>query len=204
MARARKPKSPQTVPLAPPSSRTPQVPGKPLIEIPEDEQWRLIKQTGILSSASLEGASAVNSNNNETLSLSDEIFNAILLIIPFSSILLLMEVLIRQQYGKETTLDVVMDRMVPGVPILSVFIFYTLRYKQDRRMQALLFFISVLVGSRMLYSMTNASWLVNMQQCPPLATIWIYTVVQLELGPAVASLAVIGAFVWWKDITIFQ
>lgn len=136
--------------------------------------------------------------------MGDEIFNAMLLIIPFSGILLLMEILIRQQYGKETPMEVVLDRMVPGVPILSLFIFYTTRYKSYRRLQTLIFIISVGVGSRMLWLLNNASWLVNMRQCPPLATVWIYTVLQLDLELAVGSLVVVGGFVWWKDLKILQ
>ena len=58
--------------------------GKPLIEIPEEETWRLIQQTGILEAAE-------NQKEVEGVSLGDEIFNAVLLIIPFSSLLLLIE-----------------------------------------------------------------------------------------------------------------
>lgn len=93
-------------------------------------------------------------------------------------------------------------------------------------MQFLLFIISIVVGSRMIYQLNHASWLVNMSQvscscpewvrlatisisylclqCPPLATIWSYTVIQLELMPAILNLVVVGAFIWWKDLRIFQ
>lgn len=96
-----------------------------------------------------------------------------------------------------------------------------IRYKQDRRLQMLLFVLSTLVGSRMLYLWDNASFLVIMKQvntlfggctghssvraqCPPLITIWIYTVVQLDLGAAVLSLSLVGCFVWWQDIRVFR
>ncbi|KAF8974229.1 hypothetical protein BDZ97DRAFT_1751072 [Flammula alnicola] len=209
MARQRKAKGPQTIPLISPSAAAARPgPAKPLLEIPEDEQWRLINQSGILNSASIETMTSVEAaatqDSTEVPSLSDDIFNAVLLIIPFSSILLLMEILIRQQYGKTASMEAIMDRMVPGVPILSIFIFYTVRYKQHRRIQTLLFTISVLVGSRMLYLIDNASWLVNMKQCPALATIWIYTIVQLDLELAVVSLLTVGAFVWWKDLKILR
>jgi len=59
---------------------------KPLIEISDEEQWRIIKQTGILDAAKLQDQRVV-----EEISFGDEIFNAVLLIIPFSSLLLLME-----------------------------------------------------------------------------------------------------------------
>jgi hypothetical protein len=65
---------------------------KPLIELPEDEQWRLINQTGILHKVS--NTTATKPNGSEPpakLDLADEIFNSILYIIPFSFLLLLME-----------------------------------------------------------------------------------------------------------------
>jgi hypothetical protein len=98
MTRRRTTKDPKTIPLAMPSATSPRpAPAKPLIEIPEDEKWRLINQTGILKSAALNSEPSTESLQGpaleeETLSTGDEIFNAILLIIPFSAILLLMEV----------------------------------------------------------------------------------------------------------------
>jgi hypothetical protein len=182
-------------------------PDKPLIDITEDEQWRLINQSGILQNPALVQESRIQSTvdvEDEDISLCDEIFNAVTLIIPFSSLLLLMEILIHHQYGKTASLEILTDRMLPGVPILSLFIFYTNRHKRVRRMQFLLFIISIVVGSRMIYQFNRASWLVNMSQCPPLATIWIYTIIQLELFPAFLNLVVVGGFVWWKDLKIMQ
>jgi hypothetical protein len=39
-------------------------------------------------------------------------------------------------------------------------------------------------------------------QCPPLATIWIYTIVQLDVVPAVANLAIVAAWVKWKGLKL--
>lgn len=94
MVRQRKPKDPKSIPLAPPSSTsTRAAPSKPLIEISEEEQWRLINQSGILKGPALQAIQRPESvpEPEEEPSLGDEIFNAILLIIPFSGILLLME-----------------------------------------------------------------------------------------------------------------
>lgn len=70
-------------------------PAEPLIEITEDEQWRLINQSGILQNAALVQESTTVESTEEVeednFSLCDEIFNAVMLIIPFSSLLLLME-----------------------------------------------------------------------------------------------------------------
>jgi hypothetical protein len=32
--------------------------------------------------------------------------------------------------------------------------------------------------------------------------LWIYTICQLELGPAVVSLSAVASFVWWKGLEI--
>jgi len=210
MARQRKAASKvdSEVPLTSPLKMSPRAkPDKPLIDITEDEQWRLINQSGILQNPTLVQESRVESTvdvEEEEISLCDEIFNAVMLIMPFSSLLLLMEILIHHQYGKTASFEILTDRMLSGVPILSLFIFYTNRHKRDRRMQLLLYIISIAVGSRMIYQFNHASWLVNMKQCPPLATIWIYTIIQLELIPAFLNLVVVGVFVWWKDLKILQ
>lgn len=84
-------------------------------------------------------------------------------------------------------------------------------------MQLALFLLSLAVGARLIYTVNRLSWLVvirqvrvlvlhlfnepislMMVQCPPLATIWVYTIVQLELLPAVMALISVGVWVWWK------
>lgn len=102
MARQRKVQHSASIPLVPPSQAPPRPqPRKPLVEMSDDETWRFVKQSGILDSqdAALESPSVMTLRPGETAPevlsevtpLSDEIFNAILLIIPFSAILLLME-----------------------------------------------------------------------------------------------------------------
>jgi hypothetical protein len=100
MARQRKAasKADSEVPLTSPSKMSPRAkPDKPLIDVTEDEQWRLINQSGILQNPALVQESRIESTvdvahvEEEEISLCDEIFNAVMLIIPFSSLLLLME-----------------------------------------------------------------------------------------------------------------
>lgn len=97
MARQRKAasKANNGVPLTLPLKMSPRAkPDKPLIDITEDEQWRLISQSGILQNPALVQESRIQSTidvEDEEIFLCDEIFNAITLIIPFSSLLLLME-----------------------------------------------------------------------------------------------------------------
>jgi hypothetical protein len=62
------------------------------LEIPEDEQWRLINSTGVLKQAiPRQTATPTTADLEKGLSLADEIFNTGLLITPFSFLLIMME-----------------------------------------------------------------------------------------------------------------
>jgi len=69
-------------------------------------------------------------------------------------------------------------------------------------MQAFLFALSLVIGPRMLWLVSRGSWLVNMRQCPPLATIWVYTIVQLDLLLSVVSLAIVAGWVKWTGLKL--
>jgi hypothetical protein len=57
------------------------------LELPEDEQWRLINETGVLNRL----PSTKDEDNEEDTPLAEEIFSAVTLIIPFSFLLLMMD-----------------------------------------------------------------------------------------------------------------
>lgn len=64
---------------------------KPLVEISEDEQWRLIEQTGVLRKISDTRKPVETADNVEPLPLADEIFNAIVFIMPLTFFLIMMD-----------------------------------------------------------------------------------------------------------------
>jgi len=119
-----------------------------------------------------------------------------------SFLLLMMYILIHFQYGQHPSWDIISGRMFTSVPILAIFVFYTNRYKRTRWAQASFFVLSVASGTRMIYQVNYANWLVNMQQSPPLGTIWVYTIILLDLGPAVLALGAVGLWVWWTGARI--
>ncbi|KAJ7276290.1 hypothetical protein B0H12DRAFT_1199092 [Mycena haematopus] len=185
-----------------PSRSKPKSPKSKLVEISEDEQWRLINESGVLKSGALKAVPSPSDDAGS--SLGEEIFSASLLIIPCTSLLLLMQILIYNQYGQQVNLKTIVDRLVEGVPILSIFIFYTSRHKRNPRVQLLLFLLGSVAGSRMLFLIKRGGYLVNIRQCPPLVTLWVYVVIQLDLGLAVLNLVMVGAFCWWKELDLFK
>ena len=106
---------------------------KPLVELSEEEQWRIIRDSGVLQTIQNEGASPKPREPEELLSpFTLEVFAALALIVPFSCLLLMMEMcvpvhllaliyrvrssLVHYQYGRKPTYEALADRMIPGVP----------------------------------------------------------------------------------------
>jgi len=183
----------------------------PDLQISREEQLRLIEQTGILNkvptpdgdheptpgSTRPRADQEKEEEEEEEYPLAEEIFAAMTLLVPMSFLLLMMYILVHFQYGQHPSWDVISGRMLSGVPILALFIFFTSRYKHTRWIQASFVVLSVASGTRMIYHVNHSNWQVTMQQCPPLGTIWVYTILQLDLGPAVLALCAVGVWVRW-------
>lgn len=109
------------------------------IEISEEDQWRIIKDSGILNNLPQTHTAQQEDAEELDVTLGDEIFNASLLVIPMSFLLLLMEMyvcstatdrartdsvpamrsLVHYQYGRKPTYEALAERMLPGVPSMS-------------------------------------------------------------------------------------
>ncbi|KAK1236746.1 hypothetical protein PQX77_000102 [Marasmius sp. AFHP31] len=153
MARKRREKDQKPEPSELTSSQT---------EIPEEEQWRLINDSGILNKIPREAKS--KTLLEEEAPLANEILDAMMYIIPLSSLLLILDILVHNQYGNYPPLMEFVERMATGVPILSLFVFYTKRYQDDIRTKLLILLLSVLVGPRTLYLLARGSYTVNIRQ----------------------------------------
>ncbi|KZT12712.1 uncharacterized protein LAESUDRAFT_808266 [Laetiporus sulphureus 93-53] len=173
-----------------------------LLELSEDEQWRILNETGILKKYPRSSENNAEAEAVDSPGLADEVFNATLFIIPMSFMLLLFEILVHWQYGQRPTFRTLMDRMLPGVPIISIFVFYTNRYKRRREMQFCFFLVTLILGPRLIWLINMANWRTVMKQCPPAATLWIYAVLQMELAPSVISLVLIALWTWLSKMRI--
>ncbi|PVG04472.1 hypothetical protein CPB86DRAFT_748068 [Serendipita vermifera] len=171
-------------------------------EIPRDEQIRLIQESGIFDD-SLEEEEVVEVQPNDGKpDFADEIFNTVILLIPFASLYVAMNIMVKQQYAQHPTFKEELGELVSAFPILALFIFYTSRYKSHPLLQAALSIASVASGARMIHLVNNGSWGVVIRQCPPLGVIWIYTIVQLPLTYACAALALVYGYVRYYNLKI--
>ncbi|KAJ3817088.1 hypothetical protein F5880DRAFT_121368 [Lentinula raphanica] len=99
-----------------PNPEPPKSDATPLIDIPEDEQWRLINESGVLHKISSDEAPT----DSEYTSM-DEILDTSMIIIPFCSLLLLMDILIHNQYGRQASFKELFHGTSSRGPILALF-----------------------------------------------------------------------------------
>ncbi|KAI0035667.1 hypothetical protein K488DRAFT_82854 [Vararia minispora EC-137] len=193
----------------------------PRLENPDDslviadqEQWRLIQESGILKKASdvykarpstdpLNGStSGPSAQDDEVNPLFEEIFQSIVIAMPLSFLLLLLHILVHIQYQQRPDYWYIANRMVTSVPLIGVAVFYVNRHKNKKSIQLALLAISFAAGTRSIWLVNNANWRIVMQQTPPLGAAWVYTIVALDLVPAVVALLGVGAWTYWAGMSI--
>lgn len=76
--------------------------------------------------------------------------------------------------------------LVPGLP----------QRLQHPLRQAVFFGASVAAGCYLIYISNTFGYLATMKQAPPLACLWLWAVIELDLAWAVLSLAVAAVFLW--------
>ncbi|KAK5994523.1 hypothetical protein PT974_05001 [Cladobotryum mycophilum] len=82
--------------------------------------------------------------------------------------------------------------LIPGIPQ---------KYQKWIR-QAIFFVMSCLSGCYLIYVTNAKGYLYNMKRAPPLACLWLWAVVELDLAWAVLSLAVAAGFLIKNDYKI--
>jgi hypothetical protein len=97
MVRQRKDKhaTSNDIPLAQPGSSSGEKTTKPLVEIPEEEQWRLLNESGIFKKISKLDQKMLDASVEEQgaggTSFGEQVLDTVLYVIPFSFLLIMMD-----------------------------------------------------------------------------------------------------------------
>nr|CAG8576595.1 10677_t:CDS:2 [Entrophospora candida] len=165
-------------------------------DIPDDEKLRLIKETGIMNN--FKNVEIVDVNK----ALKENKFNtgkAILYTIPLCATYSMMDILVHKQYNQDVLFDELIIKLVKIIPIVWIFVYFTNKYVEKNWIQIPMFFGSILCGSYLIYIVNKSSYYGVMRRCPPLATLWIYFVMQLRLTPSVFSLIMVYLYFRYGD-----
>ena len=68
--------------------------------------------------------------------------------------------------------------------------------------QLAFFAAAVAAGCFLTYNVNVNGYYAVMQRAPPLGTLMIWCVIEMELLPAVTTCAAIGGYIWWNQLSI--
>eukprot|EP00842_Homolaphlyctis_polyrhiza_P005000 jgi/Hompol1/5500/HPOL_004478-RA len=186
------------------SSKTTNSERPPLVDLSQDEQWKIINETGVLHKVAdtknknkSQRSSSSNSTNNETA-----IADAVLMSIPMTLFHGILDYVVHYQYGflEQFNATHVLTRQLPLMPALVVFMYATTLIKHHLLAQLLFAAAAIGVGIWLIHQSTVVETFGAMLQTPGLATIWVYLVIQMDLVPALISLLV--AFIYYQKDTL--
>lgn len=117
-----------------------------------------------------------------------------------------LDVLVYNQYAQEITWPLLFKRSGTVLPILFLVV-YMMRSdlaKKFRLARQLLFFTGAVgAGCYLIYAGNETDYLAVMKQAPPLGALWVYSVIELDLYFAAASLLIDVAFLWYNGYSAF-
>ncbi|KAJ6261940.1 hypothetical protein Dda_2739 [Drechslerella dactyloides] len=123
--------------------------------------------------------------------------------IPLMMLLSAFHILVQKQYLQEMDYWEIVSRSVKSfIPIW--FIVYLTHPRRDIPIiQAIFTATAIGSGCWMVYNVNMHGYYAIMKMVPPLGTLLVYAVIQMDLLPAVLSLAAIGGYIWYNDFAIF-
>ncbi|EGG04099.1 uncharacterized protein MELLADRAFT_108727 [Melampsora larici-populina 98AG31] len=183
------------IPMSKPS-QTKRDSQKPLLEFAKHEIPKLTPESD-------ESSTEEEEEESDTLPLwVDRAFDTFLWTIPFCTIFICLDVAIHAQYGQEVSFNTELKRLVNVAPSLIVLIHFTLHSPKHLFTRFTLFGLSAIGGSYMVFVMNKYSYLLVMKQTPALGTLWIYSVVRMDLIDAVISLVIVAGWCWVKKLSL--
>ena len=117
-----------------------------------------------------------------------------------------LDVLVFHQYRQSIEWGEIVKRMFTMLPALWVAIYIlhvrsVMRWKWSR--QVLFWVGSTVAGCYLIKSGNKYGYYAVMKRAPPVGTVWVWSVVEMELVPAVVHVLVVGGYMWWNGFTNF-
>ncbi|OCK77994.1 hypothetical protein K432DRAFT_406836 [Lepidopterella palustris CBS 459.81] len=132
--------------------------------------------------------------------------NAILYSISLSMLHFTLDVIVYSQYREDVIWNEIFKRTGTVLPIFFVLV-YLLHVPVSFRFPILrnLFFLatSIIAGCYMVYSGNINGYFFVMKTAPPIGTLWVWSVVEMSLPYALASVLSVGGYLWWNGFEIF-
>ncbi|KAI1201259.1 hypothetical protein F5X97DRAFT_320625 [Nemania serpens] len=154
-----------------------------------------------------EGDEGDDGDDGELSPTADRIVDALLWTVSLAMLHFTLDVLVQHQYAMEIVWPDIVTRAFLALIVFFVF-FYVLhphpsspvllpglplRYQAPLR-QAIFFVASTVSGCYLIEISNNYGYMYIMKRSPPLGCLWVWSVIELNLAPALASLAIACGF----------
>ncbi|KAG0245862.1 hypothetical protein B0O80DRAFT_495851 [Mortierella sp. GBAus27b] len=170
-------------------------------DIPDPEKWRIITESGILEQANArENRSMAHRNQEIEEADRDYLFEGIFFSIPTACLFIVMDILVHRQYGETYSGPDVISKLVKVFPAIFIMVYFSNKHKSSKFVQAIMFVVSTICGCYFLHTMYRSPALGIMLRAPGIITILVYCIVQLNLLPAVVSLALCGLYYQFGNV----
>lgn len=117
-----------------------------------------------------------------------------------------LDVLVFNQYRQEMEWSTIFRRTGTILPILFLLIYITrtdMIEKKLKTLKQLIFFVAAAVtGCYTIHVSNRYDYYAVMKQAPPLGTLWVWSVIEMDLAFAAASMVVNIAYLYWKGYSI--
>ncbi|KAF1815801.1 hypothetical protein P152DRAFT_197136 [Eremomyces bilateralis CBS 781.70] len=193
------------IPLSHPDWDASHRPAKTLYDLAEERQALLAKGKPFVNA---EGTS--DTKNGDWEFMSDDPLGAfgeaIFYTASLSMLRFTLDVLVYNQYRQEIVWQEIWFRSLQAFPVLllATYFLHTPTAKRLKIFRDLLFFVtSVAAGAFMVHSGNKYGYFAVMKRAPPIGTLWVWSVVEMNVGWAAGSLLVVVGYAWWKGYGFF-
>lgn len=132
--------------------------------------------------------------------------DAVLYAATLSMLHLTLDVLVRSQYRQEVVWKAVFGQLAKVFPILFLVV-YMLHSETAARFSTSkqLFFLAVSIsaGCYMVFSGNMHGYYAVMKRAPPVGVVWVWSVIEMRLPFAVASVIAVAGYLWWNGFSAF-
>ncbi|KAF9093100.1 hypothetical protein BGX27_001674, partial [Mortierella sp. AM989] len=163
-------------------------------DIPDPEKWRIINESGVMEQVSSSGSHHQQNNNAVDDTDRDFIFEGVFFSIPTTCLFIVMDILVHRQYGETYTGPDVIAKAFKVFPVILFMVYFSNKFKTSKFTQGAMFIVSIICGCYFLHTMYRSPAMGIMLRAPGIITILVYCIVQLQLLPAVISLAICGLY----------
>ncbi|MCJ1309004.1 hypothetical protein MMC25_002659 [Agyrium rufum] len=160
-----------------------------------------ISPDGILTELS-ESEDVASRDNLDDEELIGPVGEALLYIVTLTMLHFTLDVVAHQQYREEIDWRMITRRTLTVSPVLFGLVYGLHSRKASLWVQGLFAIMGAVTGCYLVYIANEMGYYAIMKRAPPLGTLWVWSVVEMQLTWALGSLAAVIAFFWQGGYSI--